>query len=307
MTTIMTLVHNLPRSEIEPLRNYLFSVGPFTVYLYSFFIVIGILCALGLGLYEGKKIGIKSDDIIDGLIIILPLAVLGTRLWYVIFEWHRYSSDFWSIFRIWDGGLAIHGGFITAFVATIVYTKKRNIDLFRALDLMAPGFLIAQALGRWGNFFNQEAHGGVIGGLENGNVALNHDAQRDFLSNTLRLPDFITDNMFFSADYGWHYYHPTFLYESLWNILGLIIVLVLRRTKLIRSGDLIVFYLIWYSAARFFIEYLRTDALYIGGTGLRIAQVISVLMILGGIALLLMNRYVFRRKKYYEFLEENKA
>lgn len=305
MANLLTVVHNLPRQEIEPLRNYLFSAGPFTVYFYSFFIVIGILCALGLGLHEGKKIGVKSDHIIDGLIIILPLSIIGTRLWYVIFQWDEYRNNLGDIVRIWDGGLAIHGGFITAFVATIVYTKKRNIDLFRALDLMAPGFLIAQALGRWGNFFNQEAHGTVIGGLTNGNAALDHDAQREFLTGTLRLPAFITDNMFFNADYGWHYYHPTFLYESLWNILGLIIVLVLRRTKLIRSGDLVAFYLIWYSAARFFIESLRTDALMIGN--LRTAQVVSILMILGGVAFLVLNRYVFRRKHYYKYLEEHKA
>ena len=189
---------------------------------------------------------------------------------------------------------------------------------------MVPGFLIAQALGRWGNFFNQEAHGGMIGGTDSsGTPLLDLDAQRLFLEDKLHLPDYITDNMLISerpaagfmvpdlspgADAGdlirAAYYHPTFLYESVWNIFGFIIVLLLRRTKWVKNGEFLAFYLIWYSIGRFFIEGMRTDSLYVLNTGIRTAQLISILMILGGIVYIFLIRKVFKTKAYHEVLED---
>ncbi len=170
---------------------------------------------------------------------------------------------------------------------------------------MAPGFLIAQAAGRWGNFFNQEAHGGVIGGLDTaGDVIYSLDQQRAFLTDTLGLPNFITNNMYLYGPNGLNYYHPTFLYESIWNILGFILMLVLRRTKIIKQGELLSVYLVWYSTGRFFIEGMRTDSLYIGNTGLRTAQIISILMILGGITLTVLIRKVFHSKPYHVTLSQ---
>lgn len=287
----------------DPLNNTI-SIGPLTIYYYALFILTGVLVALGLGLKEGERLGIKKDYILDGIIIILPLAILGTRLWYVAFQWDQFSGDLGRIFRLNEGGLAIHGGFIVAVIATYFYTKVRNIDLFKAVDLIAPGFLIAQAIGRWGNFFNQEAHGFVIGQTINGVPNLTLDQQRVFLSQTLRLPDFITNNMYLRGPQGLNYYHPTFLYESLWNLLGFILILVLRRTKFVRSGDLLAVYLIWYSVGRFAIESMRTDALIIGNTGLRIAQVISILMILSGVFWLVFTRKLNPRPYYHEVLDQ---
>ncbi len=289
----------------DPLSNELFSIGPITIYMYSFMILTGVISALMMGIFEGKKLGIKSDLILDGITIILPLSILGTRLWYVAFAWDQYRDDLMRIFRFSEGGLAIHGGFITAVVSTIIYTRIRKIDVFKVIDLIAPGFLIGQALGRWGNFFNQEAHGGVIGGLNNNQPILDWDAQRQFLSETLRLPKFIVNNMYLRGPQGLNYYHPTFLYESLWNLLGLGIILVLRRTRFVRSGDFLGFYLIWYSVGRFFIEGMRTDSLYIGDTGLRTAQIVSILMILGGVIFLVINHKVFKRQYYHDALKEN--
>lgn len=280
----------------EGYANILIEIGPLTIYMYGIMIMLGILGAFILGVKEGKKLGISSDDIIDGLIIILPIAILGTRLYYVIF-----FGNWDQLFSLELRGLAIHGGFIAAVIASYFYTKYKHIDIFKTYDLIAPGFLIGQSFGRWGNFFNREAHGGVVGGTTNGSALLTHDQQFSFLHDTLKIPEFIVNNMFI----GGNYVHPTFLYESLWNFLGLVVLLILRRTKLIRSGDLIAIYLIWYSVARFFIESMRTDALYIGDTGLRIAQVISVLMIIGGVLLLVLNRYVFKRERYAKVLEEN--
>jgi phosphatidylglycerol:prolipoprotein diacylglycerol transferase len=133
---------------------------------------------------------------------------------------------------------------------------------------------------------------------------LNLDEQREFLSGTLKLPDYITNNMYLQGPDGLNYYHPTFLYESVWNILGFVIILILRRTKLTRTGDMIGFYLIWYSVGRFFIEGMRTDSLYIGSTELRTAQIISLLMIAGGMVFLVINRTIFKQPKYFEAIAE---
>lgn len=287
----------------DPLRNSI-SILSIDIYFYSLLILTGVLIALYLGIKEGQKLGIKQDDILDGIIIILPLAILGSRLYYVIFEWNRYKDNLGSIFAFREGGLAIHGAFIVAIIGAYVFTRIKKMDLFRVLDLIAPGFLVAQALGRWGNFFNQEAHGFIIGNETNGVPNLSLDEQRAFLEETLRLPDFITNNMYLQGPTGLGYYHPTFFYESLWNITGFVIMLVLRRTKLLKSGDLIGFYLIWYSVGRFFIESMRTDSLYVGNTGLRAAQIISILMILLGIAVFVLNRTLFKRPNYHEILEE---
>ena len=299
-------------------------LGPITWYRYSFMIMLGLAIAIILGVREGNKLGITTNDIIDGVILIVPLSIIGTRLWYVIFEWEQYAGDIMKIFAISDGGLAIHGGFITAFISAYFYTRYKKINLFSAFDIMVPGFLIAQASGRWGNFFNQEAHGGVIGGVSEDAIRISNsnwdtvsdaakvinepfwDQQRAFLSDTLRLPDFITNNMFINGPDGYNYYHPTFLYESVWNVVGFIIVLILRRTKLLKVGDLLAFYLVWYSVGRFFIEAMRTDSLYVGDTGIRTAQLISILMIIGGIIYFVVRRFVMKPKNYVDQVEETK-
>jgi phosphatidylglycerol:prolipoprotein diacylglycerol transferase len=288
----------------DPINPIFLDLGFFTWYKYSVMIMTGLIIAIVLGIREGNKLGIKTDTILDGVLIIVPLSIVGTRLWYVLFEWDRYMWDIMAIIDITDGGLAIHGGFITAFVSAYFFTKKRGVNLWSAFDIMAPGFLIAQAFGRWGNFFNQEAHGGVIGGMDGTSPALSLDEQRAFLSETLHLPDYITNQMYLNGPDGLNYYHPTFLYESLWNIAGFVLMIVLRRTKILRRGDLLPIYLIWYSTGRFFIEGMRTDSLYIGDTGLRTAQVISILMILGGIALLVITRTIWPQKRYAEVLAE---
>ena len=320
----------------DPISNIVLEIGQagdsihIIWYRYSFMIMLGIVIAAVLGAKEGKLLGIKTDDLIDGILIIVPLSIVGTRLWYVIFEFGNtylpvfqnkgFIDGLISVINISDGGLAIHGGFITAFISAYFFTKRKKINLFSTFDIMAPGFLIAQAFGRWGNFFNQEAHGGMIGGVNSsGAPNLSLDEQRAFLSETLRIPDFITNNMLLAEGEGYMvpdltgppgdmvraaYYHPTFLYESLWNIIGFIIILVLRRTKIMKNGDALGFYLIWYSIGRFFIEGMRTDSLYIGNTELRTAQIISIVMILGGVAYLYFTRKILQLKPYVEVVKE---
>lgn len=324
----------LATHAFDPISNIFIDFGFLTWYKYSLMILLGIVIAALIGLREGRKLGIKGNDIIDGILLIVPLSIVGTRLWYVIFEFgNRYLPTFQNkgfidgmigVINIGDGGLAIHGGFITAFIAAYFFTKKKGINFFSAFDLMVPGFLIAQAFGRWGNFFNQEAHGGMIGGVDSsGTPLLTLDAQREFLEKTLHLPKFITNNMLISerpaagylipdlspgSDVGdvirAAYYHPTFLYESVWNIIGFAIILLLRRTKWLKNGETLAFYLIWYGIGRFFIEGMRTDSLYVLDTGIRTAQLISIIMIIGAIVYIYLIRSVFKVKAYYEVLKD---
>lgn len=310
---------------IYTLSNVAFSLFGRDVVFYSLFIMTGILVALMLGLKEAKRTGIKQDDLIDGFLWIVPVAILGARLWYVAFEpsMFFYGSFGSSILRVLGfqtgtldfsnfglSGLAIHGAFITAAVCAYFYTKKRNIDVLKVLDIVAIGFIIAQAFGRWGNFFNQEAHGGLVGGYLTMSpyvANLTIEEQYNFLANTLHLPLFIVNNMYISS--GLHgaatepltgFYHPTFFYESMLNLVGFSVMLVLRRIKKVRFGELMSVYLIWYGSVRIFIETMRTDPLTfeLFGITFKSAIVTSVIMILLGIALSLWIRLVKKGDSY---------
>lgn len=284
--------------------------GSFAIQAYSFFIVIGIIVGLTLGLREMPRIGMEKDDLLDGFLWIVPLAILGARLWYVIFEWDNfvYGNVFASFLRILGfqngqlefvnsaggrnfglEGLAIHGAFVTAVILAYFYTRKKELDIFKILDVVAVGFIIAQAFGRWGNFFNQEAHGGLVGGMSDGTANLSVKEQYEFLRNTLHIPNFIVNNMYMTSgnfidDVGFH--HPTFFYESTLNVLGFSIMLILRRIKKVHFGEIFAFYLIWYGGVRIFIETMRTDPLTfeLFGLTLKSAIVTSTIMILAGIA-----------------------
>ena len=294
---------------IYTLDNRLVTVFGRSIYFYSFFIMMGIFVALGIGLRETKRIGLKPDDLIDGFLWIVPIAILGARLWYVVFELDQFIGGgfFPSLLRILGfssgtldfssfglAGLAIHGAFFVAIICAIFYTRKRKIDIFKVLDIVAVGFIIAQAFGRWGNFFNQEAHGGIVGGAVGNVMNLSIQEQFNYLRYTIHIPEFIVNNMYITR--GLHsvavepftgYYHPNFLCESTLNILGFAIMSVLRRYRKIRFGELFSFYLIWYGGVRIFIESMRTDPLVfeLFGMTLKSATVTSTLMILGGIAL----------------------
>lgn len=260
---------------------------------YAICILTGILLAVYLGIREGKKIGIASDHITTGVVIVVPCAIVGARLWYVLFN----LSDFHSIQQVLglDGnglaGLAIQGGLIAALIAIYFYCRYRKISLYRILDVVAPGFLIGQICGRWGNFFNSELYGPVV---ENVN-----------LFKTL-LPEFITENM----KIGGLYRHPTFLYESGLNLIGLVLMLVARRKfKKLESGDFIGFYLVWYGMVRIFTEILRSksganEILMLGPIPVSIA--ISIIFIVCGVGILILKRFFGPRKLYCDILKEIK-
>lgn len=302
-------------------------IGQLSVQAYAFFIVMGIIVAVFLAMRESPRVGLKKDDFLDGFLWIAPVAIIGARLWYVIYEWDRfiYGNIGDSLMRIigfsnsgsgWEfvglAGLAIHGAFITAVILAYFFTRKREMDLFKLLDIVAVGFIIAQAFGRWGNFFNQEAHGGLVGGLTNGVMNLSLEEQYDYLRNTLHIPEFIVNNMYIeratnalAQEPVSGFYHPTFFYESMLNLLGFSIMLVLRRYKKIHFGEIFAFYLVWYGVVRgFIIEPIRTDPLVfeLFGISMKTAIVTSVIMIAGGVMLSVFVRLKRKEETYAKSL-----
>lgn len=242
----------------------LLDLGVIKIYWYSAMIFLGLLIGGWLILKEAERFNISEDFIVNLFFFTIPIAVIGARLYYVLFNWDYYSVNMSEIFMIWEGGLAIHGGMLFGLLWIIFYTKKYKVNTFRILDMIVIGLIIGQAIGRWGNFFNGEAHGTA--------TTLEH-------LQSLHIPEFIINGM----NIGGTYYLPTFLYESIWCLLGFIILLVIRRLKYIKIGQTTAVYLIWYGIGRFIIEGMRTDSLLIGN--FRQAQIISIIMVILGIVI----------------------
>lgn len=256
--------------SIQPLDPIAISLGPIQVHWYG--VIIGAAIALGLyiAIKESGRRGLDKDLFTDLMLWAIPIAILSARAYYVLFEWEYYSRYPGEIIAIWNGGLAIHGALIGSVITALVFARKRKVSFWKLADIAAPSIILGQAIGRWGNFMNQEAHGGEV--------------SRAFLEN-LQLPEFIINQMYINGAY----YHPTFLYESVWNLAGFFILLALRRVNL-RRGEIFLSYIVWYSIGRFFIEGLRTDSLMLTDQ-LRIAQTISIALILLAVGL-----FFYRRK-----------
>ena len=245
----------------------LLDLGVIKIYWYSAMIFLGLLIGGWLILKEAERFNISEDFIVNLFFFTIPIAVIGARLYYVLFNWDYYSVNMSEIFMIWEGGLAIHGGMLFGLLWIIFYTKKYKVNTFRILDMIVIGLIIGQAIGRWGNFFNGEAHGTA--------TTLEH-------LQSLHIPEFIINGM----NIGGTYYLPTFLYESIWCLLGFIILLVIRRLKYIKIGQTTAVYLIWYGIGRFIIEGMRTDSLMIGN--FMQAQIISIIMVILGIVIFIL-------------------
>lgn len=251
--------------DINPVA---FTIGSIPVRWYGILIASGIVIAYMVAQYEGKKRGLPKDFFADLLIWAIPISIISARIYYVAMEWDYYGANPDKIIQIWNGGIAIHGALIGAIITAFIFCRKKGISFLKVADIAAPSILIGQIVGRWGNFMNQEAYGGPV--------------SEEFI-RSLMVPDWIINQMYINDPvYGLSYFHPTFLYESLWNVVGLIILLLLRKVNLHR-GEIFFSYLIWYSIGRYFIEGLRTDSLYLFGLDLRSAQVVSILCIVIGV------------------------
>lgn len=240
-----------------------FSIGEKGIYWYGIIIAVGFILAVLYAMKRSDKFGLTQDNVLDMLLCAVPLAIIGARAYYCIFSWEMYKDDPISVLYIWNGGLAIYGAVIGAVIGLVIITKVRKINTLAMMDVGGLGLLIGQSIGRWGNFMNREAFGGLT-------------------DSFLRMG--LTD-----VNGQTIYVHPTFLYESLWNALGFLL-LHLYSKKRKYDGQLFTMYIGWYGLGRMFIEGLRTDSLYVGNTNLRVSQLLAVICLLGAVILLIYNK-----------------
>ena len=231
--------------ELNPPRG--FSVGPLSVNFYGMIIAFGLLLAVLYGWKRSKQFGFRQDDILDGVLWVTPFAIICARAYYCIFQWEIYASNPISVLYIWKGGLAIYGAVLGAVIGVIVFCLVKRLNLPALLDLVSLGFLIGQAIGRWGNFFNREAFGEVT-------------------------KSFMRMGLMNKVTGMWEYYHPTFLYESLWNAAGFVLLHFLSKRRRY-DGQIALGYVAWYGLGRAFIEGLRLDSLMIGSV--RVSQLLA--------------------------------
>jgi len=225
-----------------------FYIGNKGIYWYGIIIAVGFLLAVLYAMKRSKQFGLKQDDLLDGVLWVTPLAIICARAYYCIFYWDLYRDDPISALRIWDGGIAIYGGIIGMIIGVAVFCKIRKLRVWTILDVVSLSFLIGQSIGRWGNFMNREAHGGVTDSIFRMGL-------EDAAGNVV-------------------YYHPTFLYESVWNALGFVLLHFYSKKRKY-EGQIFTMYVAWYGAGRMIIEGLRTDSLYIPGTQIRVSQLLA--------------------------------
>ncbi len=243
-------------------------LGPIQIYWYSIFIFIGLLVASILIFREARKRNIDEDFLVNVIFDSIIIGLIGARLYYVLFNLPYYISNPLEILAVWNGGLAIHGGIFAALAFILLYCRKKKVNVLQLLDVIVVGLIVAQAIGRWGNFFNSEAYGQVTTFAE---------------LKSQQIPTFIINGMYILGEYR----QPTFFYESTWCFAGFLAMLIIRRYKYLKLGQLTGFYLFWYGLGRLLIESLRSDSLLLGP--IKIAQVVSVLFIIGGIILFVYN------------------
>lgn len=252
---------------------------------YGLIIVTGIILAFAYACYRGRKNeGLSSDDMLDYFIYTVLFAVIGARAYYVLTSLDQYSS-FWEMFQIWNGGLAIYGAIIAGGITIYVVSKAKKKSVMRALDMVSPAVMIGQILGRWGNFFNGEAFG--------------HISKFEFFGLTFNTPNveslpWIMRVNSYATGYTDVIAHPTFLYESLWNLVGFLLINALYTRKKFH-GQVFFMYISWYGLGRAFIEGFRSDSLYIGG--IKISQLIGLACFFVGV-LVLAVRLVRTKEKF---------
>ena len=243
-----------------------FEVFGLSIRWYGLLIAVGMALGILLGSLREKRYGLPKDTAVDLALCGVPAAILGARLYYVLFSWRDYAADPISALYVWQGGLAIYGGIIGGLLAGFIYARVKKLSFFTLADLAAPGFAMGQAVGRWGNFFNQEAYGRIVAA----------EWMRRFPLA-----------VFIQADGQWHY--ATFFYESLWCLMIVAVILFLEHKGVFRRpGDTFLTYLLLYSVERALVEGLRTDSLYLGPV--RVSQALSVVAALTAALLLLRPR-----------------
>jgi phosphatidylglycerol:prolipoprotein diacylglycerol transferase len=251
-------------------------IGSLSINFYGVLIALGLMLAVIYAWKRTKEFGIKEDDLTDGVLWIAPFAIICARLYYCAFRWDEggYAENPITVLYIWKGGLAIYGAVIGAAIGTVIHCKIKKMSLPAVLDLVALGFLIGQAIGRWGNFFNREAYGAVTDSVLRMGLMLTPD--REAISTMT-------------------YYHPTFFYEFAWCMLGFLVLYVILKKFRKFSGQLFLCYGIWYGLGRTAIEGLRTDSLYIGNTDIRVSQALSMAIVVVCLAVMIIKLLKLRK------------
>lgn len=250
--------------EINPVA---FTIGGKEIYWYGIILALGYFLAVVYALRRVKEFGLTEDHILDGLLIVTPIAIICARAYFCIFNWELFADNPISCLYIWEGGIAIYGSVIGAVVSTILYARIKKVPLLPLLDLIALGFMIGQFIGRWGNFVNCEAHGGVTDSFLRMGIA-------DALGNVT-------------------YYHPTFLYESVWNFVGFLFLHFYSRHRKY-DGQIFTMYVAWYGLGRAIIEGMRTDSLYLFQTGIRVSQLLAAVSCVIAIGFLVWNLVIHK-------------
>jgi phosphatidylglycerol:prolipoprotein diacylglycerol transferase len=236
------------------------NIGPLQIRWYGVIMATAFLLGIYLAYRRALQNNIDPNHILNMVTLIIPASIIGARLYYVIFAWENYAGNPLEALAIWHGGLAIHGGILGGLLAGLFSVRRYGLAVWKIADIIAPSLILGQAIGRWGNFINQEAHGGPV--------------SEQFISH---FPDFIKNQMFIEGSY----YHPAFLYESTWDFI-VFIILMWRWPRKKTDGEIALLYLVLYSVGRFFIESIRTDSLMLGP--FRVAQLVSLALIAAGIA-----------------------
>lgn len=247
--------------EVNPPRTL--SIGPLTAHYYGLIIAVGLILAVMYACRCSKEFGLKEDDILDGVLWVTPFAIICARIYYVAFTWEAYADDPISVLYIWEGGIAIYGGVIGAIIGMAVMSKIKKVKFATVLDLILMVFLLGQSIGRWGNFMNREAFGAAT-------------------------DSFFRMGLFNEKLQQWEYYHPTFLYESLWNLIGFVLLAALASRRKY-DGQIALGYAAWYGLGRAIIEGLRVDSLWWGP--FRVSQVLAAVTCVTAVAILLWQHF----------------
>lgn len=255
-----------------------FNIGSFSVAFYGLIIAIGMMCGILMAQADGKRRGQDPEIYLDFAIYGILFAILGARIYYVIFQWGYYKENLTEIINLRKGGLAIYGGIIGGILTLYVFAKKKGLSFFSMADSVVLGLVTGQIIGRWGNFFNCEAFGGFTDGLFAMRI------KRSIVSASMISQELI-DNLIVENGVEYIQVHPTFLYESLWNVGVLLFMLWYRKRKKF-DGEMLLIYFIGYGIGRAWIEGLRTDSLLVPGTGLAVSQLLSIVLAAVSLAIL---------------------
>jgi phosphatidylglycerol:prolipoprotein diacylglycerol transferase len=271
---------------INTLPRIAFHIGSVSIYWYGICIVLGVIAGTLWAVHEAKRIGHNPDHYTDFVFYALIFSLIGARLYYVIFSWNDYKNNLWSIFAIRQGGLAIYGGVIAAFITAIVYTRIRKLNFWAFVDVAAPCLILGQAIGRWGNFFNREVFGHFTNGLF---------AMRYLASQVSVIPPSVAQHIVEANGAQYIQVQPTFLYESLLNLCIFFLMAAYKRHKKL-DGEIILMYLFGYGIVRFVIEGIRTDQLMLFNTGIPVSQLLSAVLAVAAVIIFIARRAYYRGK-----------